>query len=72
MEGLLFIAVIVVACPLMMWFMMRGMNGGNSADADPAPDSSEAALRSEIAELRKELDDAGGTDRVEGPPRTGN
>ena len=71
MEGLLWIALIA-ACPLMMWFMMRGMSGGNSADADPAPDTPEAALRWEIAELRKELDATGETEIVKRPPPTAN
>lgn len=70
MEGLLWIAVIA-ACPLTMWFMMRGMNGGKSAGADAAPDRQEAALRSEVAELRKELDDAGGSDAVKASPPVG-
>ena len=55
--------LIVLACPLMMIFMMRGMHGGHSdtdrADARPherAPRSSVDAARDQrIAELEREV-----------------
>ena len=53
MEALFGIALIALVCPLMMWFMMRGMHGSTSGHADhkdsvghedPAPGSQTAEV----------------------------
>ncbi len=59
--GNLWLLMIVLACPLMMIFMMRGMGGGAKTDQDHAkgqvqPDAGAelriAQLEREVAELR--------------------
>jgi hypothetical protein len=67
--GLLPFAIIALACPLMMIFMMRGMHGGHSeherqrgasnADTEPAvTDGASArlqAMEEEVRALRREV-----------------
>lgn len=42
--------LLLLACPLGMWWMMRGMHGGGGRDAAARPDSTD-----EITELRARL-----------------
>ena len=64
LTGLAPISLIVLLCPLLMWFMMRGMHGEHGHAADHNSDSGltadgsrqEAeALKREVADLRREL-----------------
>ena len=64
LTGLGPIALIVLACPLIMWFMMRGMHGEHGHGADHSSDSAPAVgdsqqemkkLKREVADLRREL-----------------
>ena len=64
LTGLAPISLIVLLCPLLMWFMMRGMHGERGHAADHSSDSGltadgsrqEAeALKREVADLRREL-----------------
>ena len=66
LSSLLFIPL-VLACPLMMVFMMRGMGGSHKQDSDhelqhgdrdPASDVRLAQLEREVAELRAAKDRA--------------
>lgn len=58
--GTLWLLLILLACPLMMVFMMRGMGGGATTDKDPVNESQPvgdqdiriAQLEREVAELR--------------------
>lgn len=63
MEGLALLALVLLACPLMMWFMMRGMRGDNQVSAqhqDAARTDAEiASLRAELDQLRAAQRDAG-------------
>lgn len=43
---------LVLACPLMMVFMMRGMGGGSEAHDSAHPDPRLAQLEREVADLR--------------------
>ena len=62
--GLAPIGLIVILCPLMMWFMMRGVHGGQGHAADHSSDSGPAVagsrqemerLKREVADLQREL-----------------
>ena len=64
LTGLAPISLIVLLCPLFMWFMMRGMHSehGHAADHNsdsglPADGSRQEAeaLKREVADLRREL-----------------
>ena len=64
LTGLAPISLIVLLCPLLMWFMMRGMHSehGHAADHNsdsglPADGSRQevVALKREVAGLRREL-----------------
>ena len=64
LTGLAPISLIVLLCPLMMWFMMRGMHGEHGHAADHSSDSGLTAdgsqqemkkLKREVADLRREL-----------------
>ena len=59
----LLLGLCVLACPLMMVVMMRGMRGGTSSSQQthdaPAPDPDEA----ELARLRAEIDQLKAADR---------
>lgn len=56
MEGL-FLLLVLAACPVLMWVMMRGMGGQQSDHAQPPDEGdSESALRTEVDELRAEID----------------
>lgn len=71
MEGLLLLLA-VAACPLMMWFMMRGMGGSGSNGQDPAAPADEsgreAELRAEVAELRAKVDGLRRDEELQPPP----
>ncbi len=60
----LLLGLCVLACPLMMVVMMRGMRGGTSSSQQthdaPAPDPDEQA---ELARLRAEIDQLKAADR---------
>lgn len=56
--------LILLVCPLMMFFMMRGMHGGGHSDTDRADDgphereprsSADVARDERIAELEREV-----------------
>lgn len=49
--------LLILACPLSMWFMMRGMSGMNRPDSsEPASTTANAALAGEsLAELKARL-----------------
>lgn len=49
--------LLVVACPLSMWFMMRHMHGSSSHVTDAADRTEISRLRSEVAELRQQHSD---------------
>ena len=58
------LALIVLACPLIMWFMMRGMHGEHGHAADHSSDSNLTAdssrqeveaLKQDVADLQREL-----------------
>ena len=64
LTGLAPISLIVLLCPLIMWFMMRGMHGEHGHAADHNSDSGLTAdgsqqemekLQREVADLRREL-----------------
>jgi hypothetical protein len=64
LTGVVPIALIVLACPLIMWFMMRGMHGEHGHAADHSSDSGLSAdgsrqeveaLKQDVAGLRREL-----------------
>jgi len=76
--GLIPFALIALACPLAMLFMMRGMMGGHgkneghaasNAEPDRAMATRLAAMEREIKRLRGEHDAA---DRVGAAARAGN
>ena len=53
------IALVVLMCPLMMIFMMRGMHGGHGDSArqhKDSPDERIAELEQQVSELRGEQD----------------
>ena len=54
--GVIPAALVVLICPLMMIFMMRGMHGGHgdSAAHDPSADDRIAELEQQVRELRGE------------------
>ena len=63
--------LIVLACPVMMIFMMRGMHGGHDAthtasQNDPATGDNRAEAR--IAELEREVAELRGTPAPEPAP----
>ena len=64
LTGIAPIALIVLACPLIMWFTMRGMHGEHGHAAEHGSDSGLTAdgsqqdmekLKREVADLRREL-----------------
>ena len=64
LTGLAPISLIVLLCPLIMWFMMRGMHDERGHAADHSSDSGltadgprqeVVALKREVADLRREL-----------------
>ena len=64
LTGLAPISLIVLLCPLLMWFMMRGMHSEHGHAADHGSDSGltadgsrqeVVALKREVADLRREL-----------------
>ena len=61
--------LILLACPLMMMFMMRGMHGGQPTEHGSAPDGRVLdkarleELEREVAELRATRDSSGGGGR---------
>ena len=56
--GVVPIALVVLICPLMMIFMMRGMHGGHgdSAGRHDGSDERIAELEQQVRELRDEQD----------------
>jgi hypothetical protein len=57
--GVMPIALLVLMCPLMMIFMMRGMHGGHghsSGREDTSADERIAELEQQVRELRGERD----------------
>jgi len=57
--GVVPIALVVLICPLMMIFMMRGMHGGHADSAarhDAPADDRIAELEQQVSELRSERD----------------
>ena len=59
LTGIAPIALIVLACPLMMWFMMRGMHGtgaGHSGmDGGHGQEGKVEVLEREVKDLRQQL-----------------
>lgn len=70
--------LIVLACPVMMIFMMRGMGAGHSTTSSPPPadqadharDERIATLERELAELRSQSEPSA-HDRSASPPSLG-
>jgi hypothetical protein len=57
--GAIPIALLVLMCPLMMIFMMRGMHGGHGRPSEHhngLPDQRIAELEQQVRELRDERD----------------
>jgi len=57
--GVVPIALVVLMCPLMMMFMMRGMHGGHGEPPGRHDDSANdriAELEQQVRELRNERD----------------
>ena len=59
LAGLAPIALIVLACPLMMWFMMRGMHGAGAGhgamDGEHGQEGKVEVLEREVRDLRRQM-----------------
>ena len=60
--------LIILACPVMMIFMMRGMHGGHTPPVDPRADQRILDLERQVEGLRTERDRTASTDNAVSRP----